>query len=110
MVVWGGKMKDYECGEDMKECPFCGSNDIICDDRPDGTEVWCNKCEAEGPYASNLGVAERLWNTRKEEIMLKKCPFCGSEEIEFDYNCMRCKNVLFVGVMMLVCMGIHMHM
>ena len=81
----------------MKECPFCGSNDIICDDRPDGTEVWCNKCEAEGPYASNLGVAERLWNTRKEEIMLKKCPFCGSEEIEFDYNCMRCKDCLTEG-------------
>ena len=29
MVVWGSEMKDYECGEDMKECPFCGSNDII---------------------------------------------------------------------------------
>ena len=28
---------------------------------------------------------------------MKKCPFCGSEEIEFDYNCMRCKDCLTEG-------------
>lgn len=37
--------------------------------------LWCEKCYAEGPYADNIGVAQKLWNTRSTQESE-----CGDEE------------------------------
>jgi len=32
----------------MKECPFCGSEDIFCDDRPDGKNIMVREMLCRG--------------------------------------------------------------
>jgi Lar family restriction alleviation protein len=51
--------------EELKPCPFCGSNDItqeFCN--TPWRYIGCNQCEEEGPPADSHGEAVRLWNTR----------------------------------------------
>jgi Lar family restriction alleviation protein len=51
--------------EELKPCPFCGSNDIIQEfcNTP-WRYIGCNQCEEEGPPADSHGEAVRLWNKR----------------------------------------------
>ncbi|GAG09135.1 unnamed protein product, partial [marine sediment metagenome] len=64
---------------DLKNCPFCGSNDVgsyvvnnggDCPPKDfiDEWTVSCNGCIAEGPWGDSKENAEELWNTRKNEF------------------------------------------
>lgn len=50
--------------EDLPECPFCGSENLLVDRDSEGWYVECNGCLAEGPRAPTQAEAERKWMGR----------------------------------------------
>lgn len=51
---------------EMKECPFCGSDDIFCS-QYDGKN-WicsCNNCGCDGPTGIEWSGAVEMWNLRR---------------------------------------------
>ena len=61
---------------ELKPCPFCGSNDFIeRDNRYQGSSVlsyWivCRHCGSESKAANNLAAAHDAWNMRAESAEL----------------------------------------
>ena len=51
--------------EDLPECPFCGSENLLVDRDSEGWYVECNGCLAEGPRAPTQAEAERQWCRRR---------------------------------------------
>lgn len=53
----------------LKECPFCGCEDMTIAERPRRTNklyvVYCNNCEAESGEWDSEEKAIDWWNTRK---------------------------------------------
>ena len=48
----------------MNKCPFCKSDDVELSDN-DGMQgffVYCNSCEATGPFSLNANDAIDLWD------------------------------------------------
>lgn len=50
--------------EELKPCPFCGSNNLIVDGF---TWVHCKNCRTDGPLFNDRKKAIKAWNTRKED-------------------------------------------
>ena len=68
--VAGHQEKMPYCGdaparEDLPDCPFCGSENLLIDRDSEGWYVECNGCLAEGPRAENQAEAEHRWSNRK---------------------------------------------
>jgi len=69
-LVGGTTLMD-DVTEELKECPFCGSNCVndTSDPEPNkhGLYYWvCPDCIALGPASSTLNEATKAWNSRKE--------------------------------------------
>lgn len=61
---------------ELKRCPFCGSNSIVC--RDEWSRAFCKECGAQGPapeWADKGGIA--AWNFRSMPITVaaKPLPF-----------------------------------
>ena len=68
--------------EDLRECPFCGSNCIndTTEPKPDklGMYYWvCPCCVSCGPSAVSVKEASRLWNTRPTPEAIKDIEWVG---------------------------------
>ena len=50
--------------QDMKPCPWCGSESFFVDQDENGWYVECNGCLSQGPRAETQEKAEKVWNRR----------------------------------------------
>lgn len=55
---------------ELKPCPFCGSDNIFAHSIPNYTRNWnwtvrCNNCDYQGPIAASKEEAIEKWNDRK---------------------------------------------
>ena len=48
--------------DDIKRCPFCGSNDVDLFETQSGSYCGCSECGAYGPDAALGRDAVRMWN------------------------------------------------
>jgi hypothetical protein len=87
--------------EELRECPFCGSNCIndTTEPTPDklGMYYWvCPCCVSCGPSAVSVKEASRLWNTRPTPEAIegiewtRHCGECGGEGEMNDIMCEVC--------------------
>lgn len=51
----------------MKDCPFCGSGEIVVIHQLVVDTARCNECMAIGPAAGDFAMAEKLWNERTKD-------------------------------------------
>lgn len=83
---------------EIKACPFCDCEITTTDELSEGSwVVICRVCGACGPAAQTEKLAILSWNARGGKAMeIKKCPFCGNENLEVKGNntrfvcCERC--------------------
>ena len=73
-----------EKAEELKPCPFCGSEDIYVsrsglDD--DASTICCKSCGAKSGLCDDEATAINTWNTRFDKPPLLPCPFCGSADV-----------------------------
>lgn len=61
-------MKRYDCGDDLKPCPFCGSTQIRTRRSP--SQMECRVCHAEGPSEVCDNEAAGAWNRRASPRVL----------------------------------------
>ena len=54
--------------DNIKPCPFCGSDDTEVVDMPPYWWIACRKCDAGGPMKGRKAPAIAAWNQRKEEL------------------------------------------
>ena len=52
--------------DELKPCPFCGSESLFADIDDDGFYIECNGCLARSPVANTQAEAEMRWNRRTE--------------------------------------------
>ena len=52
--------------EELKPCPFCGSQNFWVDITADGWVIVCNGCLAQSPAGTTQADVERKWNWRQE--------------------------------------------
>jgi len=61
---------------DMRECPFCNSHDVVCDrdeNRPaEPWVVWCKNCGCFGPNELDWSGAVEMWNLRRPYDQLEE--------------------------------------
>jgi hypothetical protein len=57
---------------ELKPCPFCGSDNIILNPYGDESVYFCENCQAEGP-AGIVPEAQRLWNNRYQDVRHAPC-------------------------------------
>lgn len=65
----GGNADMTEKTQELKPCPFCGSNRIFVathefDESPDYYKVECNECESETGFKLSKHAAIAAWNRR----------------------------------------------
>lgn len=52
--------------DNIKPCPFCGSEDIVVCDKGDAWSLYCWDCGAIGPTEKHRSDAIDAWNHRIE--------------------------------------------
>ena len=52
---------------ELKDCPFCGHNEVMTFDHGDCFAVGCLNCHAEGPSADTRDEATEKWNDRAHD-------------------------------------------
>lgn len=60
----------------LKPCPFCGSEDVHCDDVSRGCDMWfvqCYECFATFPHFDSKYEAIEAWNRRSEPPKEETC-------------------------------------
>jgi Lar family restriction alleviation protein len=50
--------------EELKPCPFCGSNIVLTGGKEYGIAVFCKNCFSDGPVEDSDAEAITAWNTR----------------------------------------------
>ena len=56
---------------EIKPCPFCGSNSLIIESNNSYFRINCGKCECHGPKEDTYEKAISAWNRRAEEEKAK---------------------------------------
>lgn len=57
-------MVGQQLKENLKPCPWCGSESFFVDRDENGWYVECNGCLSQGPRAETQEKAEKAWNRR----------------------------------------------
>ncbi|MBQ6983026.1 MAG: Lar family restriction alleviation protein [Synergistaceae bacterium] len=72
----------------LRECPFCGSNDVsVRETEIDGETVYfllCDFCNAIAGAAKDKQTVIEKWNAREE---IYSCPFCGGKGLMTEIDC-----------------------
>lgn len=59
--------------QELKPCPFCGSNHILFREQVGAYEIYCPECDASAGIRKTFEDAAEAWNNRPK----KSCPVCG---------------------------------
>ena len=72
----------------LRECPFCGNNNVsVGESELDGETVYfvtCSSCNAVTGVANDKQRVIDDWNNREE---IYSCPFCGGKGLMSEIDC-----------------------